>query len=260
MGVYFMCFSPTGGTKKVMEILAGEWKEVTWVDLTKPGKDYSRYLLEKADICVVGVPSYGGRVPAPALERIAQMQGGRARTAAVVVYGNRAYDDTLLELKEKLEEREFHVGAAAAAVAEHSIMRQFGTGRPDEQDKKELEEFARKIRISLENKETEELLKVPGSHPYREYNGVPMKPKAGRTCTKCRTCAALCPVSAIPEDNPERVEKEKCISCMRCISVCPVHARKVSGLLLFFAGKSMKKSCGGRKENELYIEGAEKTC
>ena len=103
------------------------------------------------DICVIGVPSYGGRVPSIALERMKAYKGNNTKVVLVVSYGNRAYDDTLKELLDFFDNRGFSCVAAIAAIAEHSIMHQFATGRPDESDQTELIEFAQKI--SKKNKQ-----------------------------------------------------------------------------------------------------------
>ena len=90
--------------------------------------------------------------------------------------------------------------AGMEAVAEHSLMHQFGTGRPDRQDEKELLEFATKIMESVEIQRTP---KFPGNRPYREYGGVPLKPVANGKCTSCDLCAKECPTGAIPLNNPK---------------------------------------------------------
>ncbi len=99
----------------------------------------------KEDICIIGVPSYGGRVPSIALERIKGLKGNNAKAVLVVSYGNRAYEDTLRELSECVTNGGFCCIAGVAAIAEHSIMHQFATGRPDKEDKEELVQFSRKI-------------------------------------------------------------------------------------------------------------------
>ena len=48
-----------------------------------------------------------------------------------------------------------------------------------------------------------------------------LKPKSDKKCESCGICAKLCPVNAIPLDDPKETNSEKCISCMRCISICP---------------------------------------
>lgn len=253
MSYYSIYFSPTGGTKKVMEILTEELPVENRVDLSVPHTDYSSFYFKPEDICLIGMPSYGGRVPAVALERLKQMQVDKTLAVLVVVFGNRAYDDTLLELKNEAAACGFQVYAAIAAVAEHSIMRQFGEGRPDQQDKAELKKYAETIKNLAEHKEKIKEFQVPGHTPYRKYDGVPMKPKADKTCTHCGICAEKCPVEAIPENAPESVDKDRCISCMRCISVCPQHARKLSKTILFAASQKMKKACSDRKQNELFL-------
>lgn len=249
---YMIHFSPTGGTKKVMDILTKEFLISQEIDLCKTDFNGSEFKFEKKDICFIGVPSYGGRVPKTVIERLKEMNGNDARAVLVIVYGNRDYDDTVLELKNEVTVCGFQVKAAVAAVAEHSIMRQFGTGRPDAADEKELLEFSKKIRTSLE-KQALTQCEVPGNYPYKEYNGVPMKPKGNNNCSHCGTCADLCPVGAIPKDNPASVDKNACISCMRCISVCPRHAREVNKLALMAASKKLNKVCSGRKRNQLFI-------
>ena len=50
-----------------------------------------------------------------------------------------------------------------------------------------------------------------------------------------------------------KADTEKCISCMRCVAICPKKARKLNKVLLFAASQKMKKACGGRKKNELFL-------
>lgn len=256
--VYSAYFSPTGGTEKVTSLLAGAFgKPVETIDLTE-NQDWGAYNLEflRHEFLVAGVPSYGGRVPAAAVERLSRLHGHGTPVLLLTVYGNRAYDDTLLELRDVLKQRGFVPIGAIGAVAEHSIMHEFGAGRPDEPDQKELLEFAARVKeklASMREMETEEELKVPGNMPYREYGGVPMKPEAGRDCVRCGICAKLCPVGAIPADRPAETDKDKCISCMRCIKVCPEKARSVNKLILWAATKKMAKACAGRKGNDLFL-------
>lgn len=253
MSIYSMYFSPTGGTKKVIDILTRELPLDSQIDLSAADDAYGAYSFTEGDVCLIGVPSFGGRVPSIALERMRQMRVNGATAVLVVAFGNRAYDDTLLELKNEAESCGYTVGAAVAAVAEHSIMRQYAKGRPDEQDEIELRQFSKEIAELISNKAKEKDFTVPGNPQYREYNGVPFKPKAGKACTKCGACAAKCPAGAIPKENPASLDAKRCISCMRCISVCPHNARKLNKAVLFAASQAMKKAFAGRKPNELYL-------
>ncbi|MEG1774440.1 MAG: 4Fe-4S binding protein, partial [Oscillospiraceae bacterium] len=213
---------------------------------------------EAEDLCILGVPSFGGRVPAAALARLVQMKAKNTPTILVAAYGNRDYDDTLAELKEALSPNGFRVIAAIAAVTEHSIMRQFGAGRPNAEDENVLRGFAKTIRQALEQAAALPEITLCGNTPYRDYAGLPLRPKASAACTKCGLCAALCPVHAIPPDQPSATQKDRCITCMRCVAVCPQHARALNPVMLFAAAKKMEKSCSSPKENVLFFESAPK--
>ena len=204
----------------------------------------------KEDLCLVAVPSYGGRIPSVVTDMFRNVKADGTKAILAAVFGNRAIDDTLLELQDVLEASGFVCIAGMEAVAEHSLMHQFGTGRPDQQDERELLEFAEKI---MKNIETQDKPEFPGNRPYREYGGVPLKPVANGKCTSCGLCAKECPADAISLDNPKLTDKDKCISCMHCVAICPKKARNCSKFISFIAGKKMKKVCSGRKENKLYL-------
>lgn len=254
MKTYKIVFSPTGGTLKVADVFATAiGSDIIQVDLTNPKTNFSAFSICSDDVCIIAVPSYGGRVPAVAISRLKQLRGGQARAILISVYGNRAYEDTLLELRDTLLAMDFRCVAGVAAIAEHSIMHNFAAARPDETDLEELKSFASTIVGKLQSNDDAEDLLLPGKSPYRQYNGVPMKPAAGRKCTKCGLCAAHCPVEAIPIATPNETDLTKCISCMRCISICPSKARTVNQLLLAVGAQKMKKTCEEYKHNELFL-------
>lgn len=253
MKLYNIVFSPTGGTKKVADCLTGALEgDVTTVDLTDSKQDLNAVSLTKEDAAVISVPSYGGRVPAVAAERLDMVHGNGARAILVCVYGNRAYEDTLVELEDAAKQAGFQVIAAVSAIAEHSIARQFAAGRPDAQDIAQLSAFAKQIQHKLSEADTSEPA-IPGNRPYKKAGGVSMVPKATKECTNCGACAAACPVQAIDKENPKKVDEKACISCMRCIAVCSHGARKVNPVMLSAASLMLKKVCSERKECELFL-------
>lgn len=180
------------------------------------------------------------------------LSGQGARAVLVCVYGNRAYEDTLVELEDAAKQAGFRIIAAVAAVAEHSIARQFAAGRPDMQDAKRISDFARQIQAKLDAEDFTEP-SIPGNRPYKKAKGAGMVPKPTKECTECGVCAAKCPVQAIDRENPKKVDEKACISCMRCISVCPHSARKLNPVMLSAASLMLKKVCSERKECELFL-------
>lgn len=248
MNVVEIIFSPTGGTEKAAHILGSYWSENTVkIDLSDSKTDFSQCVIHEEDQVLIAMPSFGGRAPAVAIERLKQITGNGAKCTLVCVYGNRAYEDTLAEMEDAAKESGFRVVAAVAAVAEHSIIPRYASGRPDASDKRQLEQFAAQIAGKEET-----AVSIPGNRPYKKAGGAGLVPKAGKGCTKCGLCAKNCPVQAIDPVN-FKADSKKCISCMRCVKQCPENARTVNGAMVSIAAQVIKKACSLRKENELFL-------
>lgn len=250
--LYNICFSPTGGTKKVADILAGElFHEQTIIDLCDPAFDGASLTAE--DVAIIAIPSYAGRVPCTATERMAKVQGNGAKATLLCVYGNRAFDNTLAEMKDQADKAGFLPIAAVAALAEHSMVRKVAAGRPDAGDVAVLKDMAVKIKVRLDSGDITPV-SVPGSVPEKPIGnfGGKMAPKATDDCTHCGICAEKCPTQAIDPGTME-AGKDKCIGCMRCISVCPSDARKMSVIIESLGGVALSVLCSQRQENELFL-------
>lgn len=147
--IYTAYFSPTGGTKKAALALTSALADTdgfTEIDLSLPA--LAQYTLAADDIIVVAVPVFGGRVPAFALQQLTALHGQNTSAIAVAAYGNRAYEDALLELSDSLTSQAFRVIAAAAVLSEHSMLRSVAAGRPAADDLAQLTDFAKKSPLS----------------------------------------------------------------------------------------------------------------
>lgn len=251
--IYEITFSPTGGTKKAADILIADFEgNKKEISLLPKNQDYAISFTEN-DICVIAVPSFGGVVEKTVLTRIKMLKGNGAAAVILCTYGNRAYEDTLIQLKDTVIEAGFVPTAAAAVVSEHSIMRQFATGRPDAQDTAEIAEAGQKIWKKLQSTERFQVAEVPGNRPYKVHAKIPYTPGVYGSCIKCGTCALECPTGAISIEDPAQVDLDTCITCMRCISVCPEKGRMLpQDILAGFAAK-MAPVFAGRKKNELFL-------
>ena len=105
--LYNIYFSPTGGTKKVADILVrNPGGEVCEVDVCC---DIEKMALQAEDVCLIFVPSFAGRVPQVAIERLKKISGNGAKVVLNCVYGNREWDDTLTELRTPLRAADLFV-------------------------------------------------------------------------------------------------------------------------------------------------------
>lgn len=224
-----ICFSPTGGVRRAADLFCEAMGlPVVQVDLCcrEPQCEFAQ-----GDMAVVAAPVYGGRIPAVAVERLSALSADGVSAVLLAVYGNRDYDDALVELYDVAGRCGMRVVAAAALLAEHSIFRSAGHGRPDAADAAAEAEFARMVAAALESMTDDAVpkpLDLKGNRPYKVYGGVPLKPRVTGRCTRCGACAAKCPVGAIPTDAPDRTDNAKCITCMRCVAMCPNGAREIN--------------------------------
>lgn len=250
-------FSATGRTRQAAERfaralpLAAEWIDVTAASVSENGRSFG-----PEELAVFAAPVYGGRIPAAAARRFALCKGQQTPAVLLAVFGNRDYDDALLEMQDISQAAGFVPFACAAPVAEHSLMPGVAVGRPDERDAQQLADFARGLWQTLQQAPAAADLRVPavkGKRPYKDYPSIPFKPAASQACVQCGVCARACPAGAIPLEHPNQTDKTRCLSCMRCVSVCPQGARSVNKLLLAAAGKAFALKFGARKEPEFFI-------
>ena len=254
MKITTVYFSATYTTHRIVSHLAKRMsEEVTECDITTHTPT-AETVIPKNELLIVGIPVYAGRVPEMAVERIRRFKGQGTPAVAVAVYGNRDYDDALLELSDLLSENGFQVISAGAFIAQHCIFPKVGTHRPDADDYQQINVFADETN-KIFNKNREKLLPihVPGNRPYKIPGSIPIYPSGNSSCKECGKCIELCPTGAIPKNNPKEVDETKCIKCGRCIVVCPTKSRQFRGVKYTLASMKFNTAYKERREPEMFF-------
>lgn len=228
-------FSATYTTQKIVRQIAQTIKpSFKEYDITRKSIGENVYF-DTNDLLIVGVPVYAGRIPSKAAKELEYLKGNDTPVLLVVVYGNRAYEDALVELKDIVENNFFRVVSAGAFIGRHSIFHPIAPNRPDISDLTSASEFAQaSVAIIREARDTNQLspIDIPGNHPYKPHGQFPIYPSTDtELCNRCGKCALLCPVRAIPKSSPESTDQSSCLSCGRCIVICPQKARSFKGQL-----------------------------
>lgn len=224
-------FSPTGTTQRVLRA-AAEYlcMEADEYDLTALSSADTQKRFGPDELVLIGSPVYGGRIPQTMTDRLHGIRGENTPAAVLVTYGERAYEDALLELRNEAVLGGFRPAGAMAVVAEHSVIRSIAAGRPNNTDWAILSAFCGRLRTMLDHAGSGDAIlppAVPGSEPYRKYAALPMVPRVSGKCVGCGKCAENCPVGAIDPAAPRRTDKALCIGCSRCVRVCPQSAREL---------------------------------
>ncbi len=229
--IYGAYFSPTGNTKKVVQGLLECFSTYATqeINLTLPEVRREKFRFADNDLLILGVPAYAGRMPKAVVEAVQNFRSTNTPIVLVVTYGNRAIDDTLMELSKVTSEQGFISVGAGVFVAEHSYLKELAQFRPDEKDMQIVKEFGMKLKerlrvLVLYNKT---YFKIPGSYPYEKppMGEFPFLPETNDSCIYCMLCANFCPMEAISMSNPKQIDSKKCVRCTACIRVCPTQAK-----------------------------------
>ncbi|MDE7120124.1 MAG: 4Fe-4S ferredoxin, partial [Muribaculaceae bacterium] len=169
--IHSFVFSPSGTTAKIADAITRcLGMETTSHNLTVKASG-NIDISSDADIAVFAMPVYAGRIPALAADRLQAVSGKGQNAVVTVVYGNRDYDDALIELADIATARGFNVVAAGAFIAQHCIFPKVATGRPDSGDAQKLAEFARIAAQAAADGHRLDLDKIKGKRPYKKAAG-----------------------------------------------------------------------------------------
>lgn len=271
--VYFSC---TDTTKRMTSFLADRIGDALGVsvretlDFTLPAaRRESGYAFGPEDLVVFGMPVYAGRLPNLIMPYVRDgFRGSGTPAVPVVMYGNRNYDDALMELLHLLTENQFLPFAAAAFPAEHSFSRILGAGRPDAADFRAAGRFADLTaeKLSARKEEDPSFAPVPvaGRWPLRPYftprdregkpiRFLPAKPETKNTCTGCGICVSVCPLGSIDPADPSRIIG-KCMKCCACVKKCPEDAKHFTDPGFLYHKEELEAMYAGtRREPETFL-------
>ena len=267
--VWAVYYSGSGSTRRLLRGMAEAAGEalmlpVRELDYSRPEAREKSYCFTQTDLVFWGSPTYAGRLPNVLLPFLrGNFTGGGAAAVAVVLYGNRGYDDALKELCEVLAADGFLPAAAAALVGEHAFAPLLAHGRPAAADLAAAEDFARRTALALREIKRPQPVKVPGREPIGAYytplmpNGEParfLKAKPvtdSASCTRCGLCAAVCPMGSIPREEPTECTGI-CIKCQGCIRECPAGAKYFDDEAFLSHRAMLEQNYIRRRENEFY--------
>jgi ferredoxin len=261
--VKLVYFSPTKTTERIVEGIAQgiQIDIVEQLDLTPPEARTREFEEMHDELVIIGAPVYGGRIPPEAVHRLRRIKGNGTPAGVVAVYGNRAYEDALLELRDLAAELGFRPVAGGAFIGEHSYDSEatpIASGRPDAQDLEKAKGFGELIREKMREMRTlDEMpsLQVPGDFPYNEWDPPSdISPITDETqCTLCETCATVCPAAAITVGDTVMTDQSACILCSACVKDCSTGARAWENGWTKLAAKWLSTNCRERKEPEMYL-------
>jgi len=255
-------FSPTGTSKKIVEAIAAGCQEgggAEQSNLTYP-TSFDNLECKADELVIIGVPVYAGRVAPLAVERLQTIKGNGAAAVLVVLYGNREFEDALVELQDLAKEIGFQPVAGSAFIGEHSFSTMnlpIADGRPDDDDLRMAKAFGEKIAGHLGGMtdDISESLVVPGNVPYKDGMGsLPFSPTFNvGMCTGCGFCIETCPSGAISLEGELEVDAELCIFCCACVKTCPEGAVTVEAPPLKEKMVWLHENCKKRKEPQLFF-------
>ena len=264
-------YSATGSTEKVVTGIAEKIAKVLGVpmetyDFSLPVNRTEPKSYAADQLVVFGTPVYAGRVPNKMLPIVqGNIMGEGALAVPVVTFGNRSYDNGLIELRNELENNGFHTIAGAGVVCEHVFSDKLATGRPNEEDWEKLADFAEAVAEKAKGMtEIPAPIAVRGDNPVGPYytplgtDGKPAvflkaKPKTKEEiCDQCGICAKVCPMGSISVENFSEVNGI-CIKCQACIKKCPKDAKYFDDPAFLSHVAMLEQNYTRRAEMEVFV-------
>ncbi|MBQ7703543.1 MAG: EFR1 family ferrodoxin [Firmicutes bacterium] len=266
-------FSPTGGTAQVSGVFCERLAEaldvtVETIDISLPKGRRENCEFGPADMLLLAVPTYAGRLPnklEPWLREMFRAEGSPC--AVITTFGNRSFDSSLAELADIAWHSGARVISGGVFVTRHAFSDKVGEGRPDGEDLAAIADLAEKTAQKVLNAPESEDIAVPEELIENAEIGlyyVPLtetgeravflkaKPKVDTSkCISCASCVRNCPMGAI---DPDIVNASgTCIKCQACVRKCPRGARYFDDEAFLSHVRMLERDFVRRAENKVYV-------
>ena len=268
--VWAVYFTGTGNTKKTVctvakaacQVLGCPFEEY---DFSLPAAREQELAFSEADLVVFGTPVYAGRVPNVLLPYLTKnVKGNGALAIPVVTYGNRNFDDGLMELRNLMISNGLAPIAAGAFVGEHSFSTTLGAGRPDAEDLSLARSLGEKAAEKICSGTADTPVAVEGEDPIRPYytprdrNGNPInilkvKPVTDTSkCVNCGMCARICTMGSIDPKDVTSVTGI-CIKCCACVKRCLRGAKYFEDAGYLYHQHELEDIYARRSESKIFV-------
>ena len=272
-GITVIYFSPTHTSRTIAEAVAagmngtpggtaghaGASQQIRTVDLTLDRSD-SPITVGAGETVVLGAPVYAGRVAPEAIRRLRRIQvaaGTSVPAVVTVTYGNRDYEDALVELYDLAVSLGLSPFAAGAFIGEHSYSTPempVAEGRPDTLDLADARIFGGECARKLDSSGAFAPFHIKGNRPYKEvkHSGNQTVPETADGCPLCRECVRVCPTGAVSIDlNAGKVltDPALCIRCCACVKACPAGLRTYTTPFTAI----LHEHCSARRDPETFL-------
>jgi flavodoxin len=166
-------FSATGTTKTIVEALAKGFKAdaISRLDFTNlSSRAEDDILVDKDTTVVFAGPVFAGRIQTDAINQFKRIKGN-GNAICVCVYGNRDFDDALIELYDTAINNGFNVIGNGAFIGEHSFAHitdfDIAQNRPDSSDLIIAKNFGKDIFKKITDGKLSSI-EPKGNRPYKD--------------------------------------------------------------------------------------------
>ena len=228
---HLVFFSPTHTSEKIARAIAQGIGMDRRIESDLTLDTHASPIEIRHSLVILAAPVYGGRIAPAALQRMQRLKGDGSPAILAAIYGNRDYEDALVELRDTAVKLGFTPLSAGAFIGEHSYstpLYPIAPGRPDDTDLGIARRFGHDSLLKLRKAHALPPFPIKGHVPYKPLmENKPSVPVCTEKCFSCGECIGVCPTHAISLNGHGTIETDinRCIHCCACVKLCPNDAR-----------------------------------